>query len=75
MQLTNTSTQPLTLTLSHASEITLAPQAADEAHPAFSNLFVRAHWHEEDHALYLQRQPRLADEATVYACVFLAGRQ
>ncbi|MCA0239317.1 MAG: carbohydrate-binding protein [Proteobacteria bacterium] len=64
---------PLALVISFAAEVTLAAPAADLAHPAFSNLFVRAHWDAEDRALYLHRQPRLPDEAPMLAAFFVAG--
>ncbi|MFY8042643.1 MAG: glucoamylase family protein, partial [Rhodoferax sp.] len=41
-----------------AFEATLCSAAADEAHPAFSNLFVRAHWQSDMQALVLERKPR-----------------
>lgn len=72
VRLENTGDHTLDLTLSFASEMTLATQADDEAHPAFSNLFVRAHWDAGDRALYLCRKPRLADLQPLYAAVFLA---
>ena len=73
VELRNTGQQPITLTLASAAEMTLAPQRADEAHPAFSNLFVQARWQAEDNALHLRRQPRLPDEQALRAVHFLAG--
>ena len=73
VELRNTGQQPITLTLAAAAEMTLAPQRADEAHPAFSNLFVQARWQADDHALHWRRQPRLADEQGLRAVFFLAG--
>ncbi len=72
--LRNTGRRPRTLTLALAFEATLAPLAADEAHPAFSNLFVHARWHAGERALYLQRKPRLPDEPSMHAVLFLASR-
>ncbi|OYU84927.1 MAG: hypothetical protein CFE45_25795, partial [Burkholderiales bacterium PBB5] len=71
--LCNTGAHPQTLWLASCAEITLAPLRAAEAHPAFSNLFVQAHWREREHALYLRRQPRLPDELPVHAVHFLAS--
>jgi len=74
LHLHNTSQQPQTLYLASYAEITLAPLRADEAHPAFSKLFVQAHWNADAQALYFRRQPRLADEQAVHAVHFLATR-
>ncbi|MDT7835072.1 GH36-type glycosyl hydrolase domain-containing protein [Aquabacterium sp. OR-4] len=63
---------PVALTLASHAELVLAPQRADEAHPAFANLFVRASWDADNQALYLARQPRLPDEQPVLAAHFLA---
>ena len=73
VELRNTGQQPISLTLACAAEMTLAPQRADEAHPAFSNLFLQARWQADDHALHWRRQPRLADEQGLRAVFFLAG--
>ncbi len=72
VELTNNGELPLTLTLSFATEPTLAPQRADEAHPTFSNLFVQASWDASERALYLRRRPRLSTEREVRAVHFLA---
>ena len=72
VELCNTGRQPITLTLASLAEITLAPQRADESHPAFSNLFVRASWDAAEQALYLQRRPRLPADQPVLAAHFLA---
>ena len=71
--LCNTTAQPLTLHLVSCAEISLAPLRADEAHPAFSKLFVQAHWRAAEHALFLRRQPRLPGEQAVHAVHFLAS--
>ncbi len=70
---TNTGTVPLALSLCAVFEATLAPQRGDEAHPAFSNLFIQARWDEVDRALHLRRRPRLHDEAALHAVHFLAS--
>ena len=72
VELCNTSRQPIALTLASLAEMTLAPQRADESHPAFSNLFLRASWEPLEQALYLQRRPRLPEERPVLAAHFLA---
>jgi cyclic beta-1,2-glucan synthetase len=71
--LCNTTAQPLTLHLVSCAEISLAPLRADEAHPAFSKLFVQAHWRAAEQALFLRRQPRLPGEQAVHAVHFLAS--
>jgi cyclic beta-1,2-glucan synthetase len=45
------------------AEVVLAPQAADEAHPAFSNLFVETEFVPELETLLATRRPRSADES------------
>jgi cyclic beta-1,2-glucan synthetase len=44
------------------AEVVLAPQAADEAHPAFSNLFVETEFVPELGTLLATRRPRSTDE-------------
>ena len=73
IHLHNPGRKPLRLTLAMAFEAVLAPQRADEAHPAFSNLFIEARWSATERALFLQRKPRLADESAVHAVHFLAA--
>ena len=48
------------------AEIVLAPQAADEIHPAFSNLFVETEFIPYLGALLATRRPRSADEPQVW---------
>ena len=73
VQLHNPGRRPLRLRLAMALEPTLAPQRADETHPAFSNLFVRALWSGPERALFLQRRPRLVHEPALHAVHFLAA--
>ncbi|MFT3664558.1 GH36-type glycosyl hydrolase domain-containing protein [Piscinibacter sp.] len=63
VELCNTGARAIELIVHLASEPTLAPQAADEAHPAFSKLFVEAAWDAAEHALWLRRRPRLHGDA------------
>ena len=53
-------------------EVVLADAKADEAHPAFSNLFVDTTWHAPWRALLLNRRPRLQGDPAVSAAHFLA---
>jgi cyclic beta-1,2-glucan synthetase len=54
------------------AEVVLAPQAADEAHPAFSNLFVETEFVPELGALLATRRPRSADEPQVWLAHLVA---
>ena len=53
-------------------EVVLADAKADEAHPAFSNLFIDTTWHAPWRALLLSRRPRLQGDPHVSAAHFLA---
>ena len=72
VELTNIGSTALDLTLSSATEPTLTPPRADEAHPAFSNLFIQTRWDAAQRTLYLRRKPRLPDERGLYAAHCLA---
>jgi cyclic beta-1,2-glucan synthetase len=48
------------------AEVVLATQAADEAHPAFSNLFVETEFIPSHGTLLATRRPRSADEPRVW---------
>ena len=71
--LVNRSSEPIELELISALDVTLASHAADEAHPAFSNLFVQADWLPEQQALRCVRTPRLQTEQTVQMAHFVAS--
>ncbi|KQP08869.1 GH36-type glycosyl hydrolase domain-containing protein [Pseudorhodoferax sp. Leaf265] len=64
-----------TLELISCFEPVLSNPKADEAHPAFANLFVRAHWKPEWQALLLERRPRLPGEPVVAAAHFLGASE
>ncbi len=72
VELRNLSDRTLDLELMSAFEITLADARADEAHPAFSNLFLRAAWRADQQTLRFERKPRLPTEAGLHAAHFLA---
>ncbi len=59
---TNRSEFPRTIELTSYAEVVMAPQAQDEAHPAFSNLFVQTEWVAERQAIYCTRRARSAEE-------------
>ena len=53
------------------AEVVLAPQAADMAHPAFSNLFVETEILVPQHAILATRRPRSAHETPPWLCHML----
>ncbi len=53
-------------------EVVLADARADEAHPAFSNLFITTAWHAPWRAVMLSRRPRLQGDPELSAAHFLA---
>jgi cyclic beta-1,2-glucan synthetase len=72
IELRNLSERTLDIELMSAFELTLADARADEAHPAFSNLFVSARWLAAQQALVFERRPRLATEQELHVAHFLA---
>ena len=60
--LTNRSESPRTIEVTSYAEVVLAPQAQDESHPAFSNLFVQTELVRSRQAIYCTRRPRSAEE-------------
>ncbi len=75
VELRNLSERALDIELMSAFEVTLAEPRADEAHPAFGNLFVRARWLGAHQALLFERKPRLATEQGLQAAHFLANSE
>ncbi len=71
VELRNLSDRPLDIELLSAFDVTLAEPRADEAHPAFSNLFVRAAWQPLQQALLFERKPRLPDEPGLQVAHFI----
>ena len=63
LTLSNRSRVARSLEITSYSEIVLAPQAADSAHPAFSNLFVQTKIVSELQAIVATRRPRSASES------------
>jgi cyclic beta-1,2-glucan synthetase len=64
--------EEVTIDVISAFEAVLADPRADEAHPAFSNLFIDTRWHPEWRALLLTRKPRLVGDPTISVAHFLA---
>ena len=60
--LTNRSEARRTIEITSYAEVVLATQAQDEAHPAFSNLFVQTELVRGRQAIYCTRRPRSAEE-------------
>ena len=73
--LRNTGRVTLTCELISSFEPVLAAAPADEAHPAFSNLFMQTHWRPQWRALVMTRRPRLHGDPEVAAAHFLAGAE
>jgi cyclic beta-1,2-glucan synthetase len=72
VELRNLSERALDIELMSAFEVTMADQRADEAHPAFSNLFISAQWLATQQAIVFERKPRLATEQGLHVAHFLA---
>ncbi|WP_307704202.1 glucoamylase family protein [Variovorax paradoxus] len=69
----NSGDETRTLELVSYFEPVLSNPKADEAHPAFANLFVESRWEPTWRALLLSRKPRLHGDAVVAAVHFLAS--
>ncbi|MCO5109247.1 MAG: carbohydrate-binding protein [Burkholderiaceae bacterium] len=72
VELWNLSSEPLLLDLFSAWEVSLLEARADEAHPAFANLFVKADWAPSEQCLYFARHPHTSVQKGVHAAHFLA---
>lgn len=64
VQITNRSRKKRIIEVTSYAEVVLATQAADEAHPAFSNLFVQTEINEQRNAILCTRRPRSIEEKT-----------
>ena len=73
IELRNLSDRTLNIELISAFDVTLTDTRADEAHPAFTNLFVRAQWLLHHQALLFERAPRLTTERGLQAAHFIAA--
>ncbi len=71
VELRNMDGRTLELELISSFEVTLTDARADESHPAFTGLFVRAQWQPEHQALVFERTPRLAAEPRMLGAHFL----
>lgn len=64
VQITNRSRKKRVIEITSYAEVVMASQASDEAHPAFSNLFVQTEINEERNAVLCTRRPRSTEEKT-----------
>jgi len=64
VHISNRSRKKRIIEITSYAEVVLAVPAADEAHPAFSNLFVQTEIKEHRHAIQCTRRPRSVDEKT-----------
>ena len=71
VELSNLSERTLEVELMSAFDVTLSDPRADEAHPAFTNLFVTAQWLASHQALWFERKPRLPSEEGLKIAHFL----
>jgi len=71
VELRNLSNVTLELELLSSFEVALSDARADEAHPAFMNMFVSAQWLASHQALLLERKPRLPMESGLKLAHFI----
>ena len=72
--LTNHSSTERTIELTSYAEVVLATQAADEAHPAFSNLFVQTEFVPDSSAILCTRRARSAEEKPPWLLHLMVGQ-
>jgi cyclic beta-1,2-glucan synthetase len=73
VSITNLGNRVREIELTSYAEVVLAPAAADQAHPAFSNLFVQSEFVPEIGGLLATRRPRSRGEPQVWAAHVLAS--
>ncbi len=73
LHLTNRSATTRSIELSSYAEVVLASAAADQNHPAFSNLFVQTEFVAARRAVLCTRRPRSKDEPTPWMFHLLAS--
>jgi cyclic beta-1,2-glucan synthetase len=66
LTVTNQENRPRAIDFTSYAEVVLAPQAADEAHSAFSNLFVETEFVASQETLLATRRPRSAEEPRIW---------
>ena len=72
VSVTNFGNRPREIELTSYSEVVLAPQASDVAHPAFSNLFVETEFHGRHNTLFARRRQRSSEDKPVWGVHVLA---
>jgi len=72
IELWNSTSEPIELELFSVFEVSLFEARADEAHPAFANLFIASDWVDANQALYFSRHPNTDAQQSVHAVHFLA---
>jgi cyclic beta-1,2-glucan synthetase len=72
LAVTNLESRDREIDVTSYAEVVLAPQAADTAHPAFSNLFVETEFVPELGTLLATRRPRSVDEPQVWLAQLVA---
>lgn len=70
--ITNHGHTPAYLDVTSYFEIALAPQGADQAHRAFSNLFVETEWVPDARSILFTRRPRSSEEPRLWGVHTLA---
>jgi len=71
LSITNLGSRVRMIQVTSYAELSLAPQAADVAHPAFSNLFVETEFVPHTGALVATRRKRSANETAIWAAHML----
>jgi len=72
--LTNRSSTARTIELTSYAEVVIAAAAADDLHPAFSNLFVRTEFVRQSSAILATRRARSPDETPPWLLHVMAGQ-
>ena len=72
--LTNHSSTTRVIELTSYAEVVLATQAADEAHPAFSNLFVQTEFVRDSSAILCTRRARSEEEKPPWLLHLMVGQ-
>lgn len=73
LTLSNVSDSPRDLEVTSYSEIVLNTQAADVAHPAFSNLFMETEYDAQNQALIARRRPRSSKDPEIWSTHVLSA--
>ncbi|TEB15873.1 N,N'-diacetylchitobiose phosphorylase [Pelotomaculum sp. FP] len=76
LTLTNTGLEARIIEVTTFQELALAPPGADDAHPAFSKLFIKTAYVEEPQCLLARRRPGREDEKPLWAAhsLMVTGR-